>query len=181
MRPVPTRKTDLSDDEARLVLQELERLLALHKTKRQVGKALGLDDHNGQQLVSAAMLKRPSDRVTEALLAHLKMSRNEFFHRGTSLAVPHFISDGVHPVIIAVAKALGFSDREALVATSLVRALGGTGDMTEEQAKGLLENARGSLKNAGQVFGGRVVADSGGSALDDLSGGARPKLPMKRR
>lgn len=81
----------------------------------------------------------------------------------------------VHPVIALVAKAQRFDDEEAFTASVSIRGYLGTASLSEEQAFELLTKARMMRRDNERLLAppaaGRVVRSTGGSALDELSGG----------
>ena len=96
---------------------------------------------------------------------------------------PTMISDRIHPVIARVGKTNGFTDAEIEGASGMLFGLAGTSDMTEEQALDHLETVRGARRRQERAFkvSTATVRDSGGSALDDLSGGKGSLLPRTKR
>lgn len=80
-------------------------------------------------------------------------------------------AEPVHPVIARVAGALDYDHDEQVAATALSRGLAGP-EMTEDQARELLFEAREGRGRYMRRFGGTVVRDTGtDDPLDDLGGG----------
>lgn len=85
-------------------------------------------------------------------------------------------SDRIYETVAHVAKLRGFSEQEVQAASSLMFGLDGF-VLTEEGAYELLKRARTLRHDLEQRFT-TPIADTGGSALDDLRGG---KSSMKKR
>jgi hypothetical protein len=94
---------------------------------------------------------------------------------------PTVVPSRVLDVLARVAKKRGYA-ADVLAEASRVRSVRGTGDMTEEDADDLLQLTKVYLRNAARI-GTTTIAESGGSALDDLSGKstAAPTPPARKR
>lgn len=183
----PTKR-ELTDDENDAVQAELKRLKDEPDfgTWRSVGKALGFPPNTDQQTISRAAQVRAGREVADALYRYLHTNREQFLRsRGiAALAEPApaltATSVRVHDVLARVAAALGFTDDEVELASSMVRGLAGTSDVSEELARELLERARSNRRDVSRMF--TVVSDQGTTAEDELGGGAsRRNLPTRRR
>lgn len=92
----------------------------------------------------------------------------------TAPAGPTFESDRIHPVIEAVRAHLKLPRSQAVEASRMVYAYGGTADLTHEQARIFLEKAGVDIRTD-KAFVESVVGESGRGALDELGGTAPPR------
>ncbi|MDB4946210.1 MAG: hypothetical protein JWP97_5744 [Labilithrix sp.] len=97
-----------------------------------------------------------------------------------SPAQPRVVLDRINETIARVAKARGYSD-EALEHALDARGLQGMSDLSEADAEELLRYSDAFVRSTRRLFTTPVAA--GGSALDELSGGAgsTKKASTKRR
>ena len=96
-------------------------------------------------------------------------------------AQPFVAPDRILEVLVRVAKKRGYS-ADVVAEAARVRALRGTGEMSEEDADDLLQLSKVYLRNAARIgTSTSTVSSTGQSALDELGGGISARAPASTK
>lgn len=150
---------------------------ALETTSAHVANMVNHDRGPGQEMLHA--LARHWG-ITYAELERTALGETSHDDEAPPSADLTVVPEHLQRVLVRIAKTGGYDD-EVLQEALRTRALRGASAMSEAEADELLQLTKTYLRSARRIVSTTTVVDSGGSALDELGGGAARERPTKRR